>query len=155
VVLAFILVSSATSLAADTTSVVTLNIANDFADGGAGDIAAGDPATLEVGRAAGMAQFAMMQVGWSALGIAFLALGALISFGPERGAVPSRWIGWLFLLAGVAGVLAWTVVVTDPGFVFFIIGGIAQLIGLGGLAVWLFRSQDRESEIMAGAPAAA
>jgi hypothetical protein len=155
VTLAFILVTSAVSLAADTLSVATLNIASDFVEGGAGDIAAGDAATLEVGRAVSMAQFATMQAGFSAVSIAFLALGLLVSFAPERGVVPTRWIGWIFLLAGVAGVLSWTIVLTEAGFVFFVIAGISQLVGLAALAVWLLRSQGDEESMMAGATAAA
>jgi hypothetical protein len=153
--LAFFLVQSAVSLVADSLAVGLLLIAKDFVAGGAGGIAAGDPATLELGRALAMLQPVTVQAGWSALAAGFLALGLLISFTPERGVVPPRWIGWLFLLAGVAGVLSWLVVVAEAGFVFFPIGGLAQLIGLVALAVWLLRSQGNEESMMTGAMAAA
>ncbi len=153
--LGFILVGAAVSLIADALSITTLSVAKDFVDGGAGNIAAGDTTTLEVGRAVGITQFALMQAGFSAISVAILALGAVISFTPERGVVPPRWTGWLLVLSGVAGLLSWAVVVADFAFVFFIIGGLAQLIGLAGLGVWLLRSRDSERAMMTGAGAPA
>ncbi|HET8943373.1 MAG TPA: DUF4386 family protein [Dehalococcoidia bacterium] len=153
--LGFLLVGAAVSLVADAVGIGNLIIAKDFADGGPAGIAAGDSTITEVGRALGMTQFALTQAGFSAISVAILALGALISFAPERGVVPPRWIGWLLVLSGVSGLLGWIVVVADFGFVFFIIAGLSQLIGLASLGVWLLRSRDKEVAMMAGAAAPA
>ncbi len=140
--LAFLLVASAAFLAADAAGFVMGDLASDFKEGGAGGIAAGDRNILEVARAVGIFQGVAGQLGFTALSLGILSLGLLIGWAPEARAVPPRALGWVATFAGVVGIFAWLVVVADAAFVLFIIAGLAQLIFLIGLGLWLLRTPE-------------
>jgi hypothetical protein len=112
-----LLLQSAVSLIVDGNNILLTVIASDFVKGGPNNIPAGDPAILETGRYVGMVTFAFGNVGFTALGIAMLALGWLIAKAPAGAINPPRWLGWLALFAGACAELAWFVVVIDPAFV--------------------------------------
>lgn len=136
-------VTAAVALMVDGSNILLTIIAEDFAEGGAGDIAAGDPATLELGRYVAMITFAFVNVLFTTYGVATVALGALL-LGPQGRINPPKWMGWLAIVSGLSAWLAWTVVAADPGFVFFPIQLITSFVLFLALGIWLLRHGDLE-----------
>jgi hypothetical protein len=125
------------SLTNDLVTIMLAVVAEDFVEGGPQGVAAGDPATLELGRVLGMISFAMANVLFTAIGLALVSLGLLIARSPAGAVNPPRWLGWLGLGTGLAYWAAWLVVAAEPFFVFFpisLLGTLILFIGLGG---WL------------------
>jgi hypothetical protein len=130
------------SLIVDGSNILLTQIAADFVKGGPGNIAAGDPSTLELGRYVGMITLAFGNVAATPLGIALLSLGALLVAGPQGIFNPPRWIGWVAMISGASAELAWLVVAADPFFVFFVINLLSSVILLVSLGIWLIRHGD-------------
>jgi hypothetical protein len=137
-----IAITAAISLVVDGSNILLTVLAKDFVEGGPEGIAPGDPATLQVGRYVGMITFAFVNVLFTAAGLGFLALGLLLVGAPEGLVNPPRWLGWVAIIAGAAGGLAWLVIAADPFFVFFPIQLVSTLILLLGLGIWLVRHGD-------------
>ena len=115
-------------------------LADDFIEGGAGTIAAGDPNILEIARAVGITGAVAAVGGTVSLALGALAFGLIISFAPEGAANPPRWIGWPAILAGVFAPFAWLAAADDNFFVLFFIANIAVLVWLALLGGWLLTS---------------
>ncbi|MEX0683639.1 MAG: DUF4386 family protein [Dehalococcoidia bacterium] len=137
-----IAVAASLSLVVDISNVLLTGIAADYVEGGAGDIPAGDSSTLELGRYVGMITFAFVNLLFTAVGTGFVALGLILVGAPQGLINPPKWIGWVAIVAGISAWLAWLVVVTDPGFVFFPIQLLSTLVLLISLGVWLLRHSD-------------
>jgi hypothetical protein len=135
-------VAAAISLVVDISNILLTAIADDFVNGGASGVAAGDPAALELGRYVGMITFAFTNLLFTPLGTGFIALGALIAAAPQGIVNPPKWIGYIAIVAGLACWLSWLVVVVDAGFIFFPINLIATLVFGVSLGVWLLRHGD-------------
>jgi hypothetical protein len=131
--------------AADAGNITLGFLASDFADGGAGDIPAGDPAILETARSVGIASLAVLEVGWSALGVGLVALGVLIGWAPSSVYNPPRLLRWLAIVAGVCLVLTWLVALSDAAFIFVVVGilGIESFMLI--LGIWLLRQVSPDS----------
>jgi hypothetical protein len=149
-VLGGILVSAAASIVTDALNIILVELAEDYVNGGPPGVAAGDPAALETARLVGMITTAFFNVILTPLGLSFVALGLLITQSPPGLVNPPKWMGWVVLVAGVAGWLAWTVVAADPLFVFFPINLILTLVFGFALGVWLLRS-DANVPLSSGA----
>lgn len=135
-----ILVSSAAFFITDFTDIAMVVLADDFAEGGAGTIAAGDPNILEIARAVGITGAVAAVGGTVSLTLGMLAFGAIVSFAPEGAANPPRWIGWPAILAGVVAPFAWLSAAADDFFVLFFIANIAALVWTALLGGWLLIS---------------
>jgi len=146
--LVLIVAAAASFIVADGLTAAVINIANDFSEGGPAGVTAGSPQILEVGRAMAIAQGVAEQVGWTALSAGFLLFGAIIAWAPAGAVNPPRWLGIFAVIAGIAGFLSWIGIAVDAGFVFFIIGGIAQLIMLIGLGIWLVSRSPEKAAAM-------
>ncbi|HUF52253.1 MAG TPA: DUF4386 family protein [Dehalococcoidia bacterium] len=141
IALAGIAVSAALALVLDISNILLTIIADDYVNGGAGGVPAGDPATLELGRYVGVITYALLNTLFTPAGTGFIALGLLL-LGPQGLVNPPRWIGWVAIIAGASAWLAWLVLVADPFFVFFPIQLISTLVLLLSLGVWLLRHSD-------------
>ena len=137
-----LLTQAALSLMVDGNNILLVIVAKDFAEGGPTGVAAGDPATLEVGRYIGMFTFLFTNVLFTSLGLALIALGSIITSAPNGAINPPRWLGWVACFAGACAELAWLVVIIDPAFVFFIGNFLGSIIFLIGLGVWLLMHRD-------------
>lgn len=137
-----ILVNSGISLVVDGNNILLTVIASDFVKGGPGNIAAGDPSILELGRYVGVMTLAFGNVSLTALGLGLVSLGWLIAKSPTGAINPPRWIGWASIFAGACAELAWFVVIIDPAFVFFIGNLLGSIIFLFGLGIWLLMHRD-------------
>jgi hypothetical protein len=137
-----ILVAAGISLVVDISNILLTSIADDYVNGGPEGVAAGDPATLELGRYVGMITFAFVNVLFTPAAVAFIALGTLLVGAPEGIVNPPKWIGWVAIIAGLASALAWLVVAAEPFFVFFPIQLISTVVLLVSLGVWLIRHSD-------------
>lgn len=136
------------SLLVDGSNILLAMIADDFVNGGAGDIPPGDPAVLELGRYVGMITFLFVNVLFTAAGTGLLALGLLL-VGARPGVVnPPKWIGWVAIVSGASAWLAWLVVLAEPGFVFFPIQLISVLVLMISLGIWLLRHPDLQPSPM-------
>lgn len=132
-------------LASDAGMVPLIVLAEDFAEkGGPGGIAAGDAVILETARAVAMWSFTIEQVAVTTIAAGLLAFGALIAWAaPGAAANPPRWIGLVGVIAGVATILTWIGAAEEAiAIVLFIIGGIATLLFLISLGVWLLRNPE-------------
>ncbi|HZP26821.1 MAG TPA: hypothetical protein VFB90_07215 [Dehalococcoidia bacterium] len=139
----FLLAAFIASIASGAINAALILVAHDFVKGGPGGMAAGDPAILEVGRALAVSSILVDQSSLTAFGLAVLSFGALITWAPlGAGANPPRWLGWFAMLGGLAFVLSWLIAITDAAFVLFIVGGLASLIWMVVLGVWLLRTPD-------------
>jgi len=143
--LVLIVAAAAAFMVADGLTAAVINVANDFSEGGPEGVAAGSPQILEVGRAMAIAQGDAEQIGWTALSAGFLLFGAIIAWAPAGAVNPPRWLGIVSVIAGVAGFLTWIMVAGDAAFVFFIIGGLAQLVVLIGLGIWLLMRGEAQT----------
>jgi len=130
------------SLLLDLDQILLTIVAKDFVTGGPGNIPAGDASLLEVGRYLGMLSLALTNVIFTMLGVGLLALGWLIARAPAGAVNPPRWLGWMAILAGASGELAWLLIVLDPAFVFLLGNFVFSLIFLVGLGIWLLQHQD-------------
>lgn len=152
--LTFVLGGSVAFIAGDGAHIVLLFVADDFANGGAGGIAAGAVEILEIGRIMAIFSAVVIQAGLTTLALGHLAFGSLISFSPTgKGANPPRWMGWPAIIAGIAWILSWLGFVSDVGFVIFIIGGIASLVWLLLLGGWLLFMAPEDIEVAEAAAA--
>jgi hypothetical protein len=138
-----ILIGCAAALMSDAMNILLIGVAEDFVEGGAGDVPPGDAATLQVGRFVGAASFALFNIAFTAYGTALVAIGALL-LGPAGRINPPRWLGWLAVVAGLCAWLAWGVVVADPMFVFFPLNFLTTTIFSIGLGWWLLKHSDLE-----------
>jgi hypothetical protein len=137
-----IVVAAAISLVVDISNILLTSIADDYVNGGPEGVAAGDPSTLELGRYVGMITFAFVNLLFTPVAVAFIALGTLLVGAPEGIVNPPKWIGWVAIIAGLASALAWLVVAAEPFFVFFPIQLIATVVLLVSLGIWLLRHGD-------------
>jgi hypothetical protein len=137
-------VTAAMALLVDGSNLLLTIIADDFVNGGPEGVAAGDPATLELGRYVGIITFAFTNILFTAAGLGFVAAGLLLVGAPEGLINPPRWIGWVAIVAGLSAWLAWLVVAAGPFFVFFPIQLLSTLLLLISLGIWLLRHSDLE-----------
>jgi hypothetical protein len=154
---AFIFGGSVAFIAADAATVPLIVLAEDFVEkGGAGGIAAGDDVILETARVVAIWSIAVELTAFTAIGAGILAFGSLIAWAPARAqANPPRWIGWLAVLAGVTTVPVWLIAASDVFFFLFIIGGIAMLLFLISLGIWLLMQPEAGEASPAPSPAPA
>ncbi len=144
-------------IAADAATVPLIFLAQDFVEkGGAGGIAAGDDVILEIARAIAIWSIVVEITAFTAIGAGVLAFGSLIAWTPAgAGANPPRWIGWLAVLAGVTTVPVWLIAASDVFFFLFIVGGIALLLFLISLGIWLLMQPEAGEASPAPPPAPA
>lgn len=140
--LVFLLAASAASIAGDGGDVALINLASDFAEGGPEGVDAGDASILEIARTVAIFSSVSGQIAFTALNVGILAFAAIIGWAPSGAVNPPRWIAWIAVVSGVAGLLSWFIVLGDWAFVFFIISGIATLIWLAALGGWLLMSSE-------------
>jgi len=150
--LAFILAGSASLLVGDAGTNTMINLASDFAEGGPEGFDAGDPAILRDARSVAILSSSAQIIGGTAISVGVIAFGAIIGWAPLGAVNPPRWLGWIAIIAGVAGILSWLIVLGDFAFIFFAISGLGSLIFLVGLGGWLLM---RAEETGAPSPAAA
>jgi len=141
-VLAGILLQSAAALVADGSNALLIGVADDFVNGGANGISAGDPALFETGRILAMTSFLFFNIAFTPLGLALISLGLIVARAPEGAINPPRWLGWFALVAGVASLLAWGVVASEALFVFFPIQLVASAVFLLGTGGWLIANRQ-------------
>lgn len=134
--------SAAVGTVNDGINLMAVVLAKDFAHGGAG-LNAGDPGILELTHIMSWATTLIGQAQVNLLGIAFLSLAAVLLTAPAGNVNPPRAIGWFVLIAGLSFFLSWTVALTDAGFVFFIINGIAVIIFTLWLGIWLISNSSK------------
>jgi hypothetical protein len=149
-----IVAASGAFMATDSASFAVLVLAEDFAEGGPVGVAAGDPATLEAGRAIGVIFEAGSQVAFTGVATGIGLYSLMFAFSREGALNPPRWIGWAGIVAAAAAYLSWLAVASEVAFVFFIIAGLAMLVWLIALGVWLLaRGDEVPHEQMAPSPA--
>jgi hypothetical protein len=141
--------AAAISLVVDISNILLAEIAKDYVEGGPGDVAAGDSASLELGRYVGMITFAFTNLLFTPAGLAFTSIGLLLTGAPQGKINPPKWIGWVAIIAGLSAWLAWLVVAAEPFFVFFPIQLLSTLIFLLALGIWLLRHSDLEGSLSA------
>jgi hypothetical protein len=146
IVLVAFIAQSAVAAVVDSVDASLVVLASDYVEGGVG-LDPGDPAMLEIARTMGVATAVLGQTSFTMLGLALVALGLLIATAPEGAVNPPRWLGWVGVVAGVAAWLAWFIVLSDAGFVFFPIQLIASLILLIGLGVHLLRRGESPAPV--------
>lgn len=150
------LIATATlSLVNDFLTIMSTMIAADYVKGGADGVAAGDPATLELGRFVGVAGFVLFNVLNTTFGVGMVAIGTLLARAPRGAVNPPRWLGWVAIVSGVSSELAWLVVAGDVFFIFFPLGGLTSLIVFFGLGGWLIARGGQPVASTSFAPAAA
>lgn len=137
-------------LASDAASMAVGLLAADFLEeGGAGGLAAGDPAILQSARAVAAFAGLVDLVGLTPLALGFVALGALLGWAPEAEFNPPRWLGGLAVVSGVSLLLSWvtlaSIVVGAALSAAGIIGSLLLLVILGG---WLVLQPERHSELV-------
>jgi hypothetical protein len=137
-----IAIGAALALIVDASNLLLTFIAEDYVQGGPEGVAPGDPATLELGRYIGMITFLFVNLLFTPVGLGFLALGLLLVRAPAGLINPPRWIGWVAIISGLSGWLAWLVVAADPFFVFFPVQLLSTLVLLLALGIWLIRQPD-------------
>ncbi len=144
-------------IAADAATVPLIFLAQDFVEkGGPGGIAAGDDVILEIARAIAIWSIVVELTALTAIGAGILAFGTLIAWTPAGAGVnPPRWIGWLAVLAGVATVATWLIAASEVFFFLFIVGGIALLLFLITLGLWLLMQPEAGDASPAPSPAPA
>lgn len=136
--------ATAVFMVADGAGAVMYYLANDFASGGAGKLAAGDSSILEVARAVGMFQAVAGQAGFTALAVGLGTYSIIIGWSPAGIVTPPRWLGYLGVISSLAAFVSWLIIAADGFFVLFIISALTQLIWLIGLGIWLI-SRPEES----------
>jgi hypothetical protein len=129
----------------DVSGILTAILADDYVNGG-GDLPAGDPASFQTARLAAMYTYTGFQAAGTAIGCGFIALGLLIAYAPTGAINPPRWLGWPAMIAGLAFLLSWIIVLTEAGFVFIIIGGLGILVFTIGLGAWLIVNRSLEPQ---------
>jgi hypothetical protein len=124
-------------MASDAFNGTMIFLARDFAVGGVEGVPAESEVILQTARTVAILSAMAFQLGLTALSLGLLVFGTLIAFSRATGIVPPRWLGFLAIVAGLAGVLAWFIALTEAAFVFFIIGLIGMLLWLLLLGYWL------------------
>ncbi len=145
-------------MAGDAASVPLIFLAQDFVEkGGPGGIAAGDDVILQTARAVAIWSFVIDQIAVTAIGVGLISFGSLIAWTPAgAGPVPPRWLGGLAVFAGLVTILSWIGAASeDVGFVLFIVGGIATLLFLISLGIWLLMQPEAGEASPAPSPAPA
>jgi hypothetical protein len=113
-------------------------------EGGPATIAAGDPMILEAARTVGVGQAIAALFGQTALGFGVLAFGTLIAWAPEGDRNPSRWLGLVGLLAGVAMICTWVFLLNHlAGGGITLFGELAILVMFTWLGVWFLRRPEQ------------
>jgi hypothetical protein len=142
---AFIL-ASVVAVVGDAGNLTLAFLAHDFAGSSAGAIAPGDDVILQTARTMAIFSLLVGQLSFTSLNVGFLAFGALIAWSAAgTGPTPPRWIGWVMVVSGLAGLLSWLILVTEGAFVLFIIAGVATLIWLVALGGWLLLTPEPEA----------
>jgi hypothetical protein len=137
----------------DVLQIITTIVAVDYVNGGPAGVAAGDPATLELGRFLGMMSFGLFTPIAIASGLGFASLGYVISFMPQGAVNPPRWIGWVAIACALAGWLSPLVMVNGVLFVFLPMQLLTSLVVLIALGGWLITRGERVEEAMTRAAA--
>jgi hypothetical protein len=137
---AFGIVAQAAFLISDAAYNAIINLASDFAEGGPEGFEAGDPAILRDARSVAILGDSAQVLGITTLSLFNIAFGALIGWAPQGEVNPPRWVGWVAVAAGVAGILAWLIVLADFAFIFFVLSGLLTIIWLIALGLWLLTS---------------
>ena len=146
-----LIANSVASMVVSAADIGLVAIADSYVNGGAG-LAAGDPAFLDLAHTLAIFEGITDLLSFTAFGIALLALGLIIWSAPEGRVNPPRAYGLAAMLAALAAFLSWIIVVSDIGFVFFAVHGIALLVVLLGVGAHLIMHPEDEA---ADAPAAA
>ncbi len=136
--------ATAVFMVSDGAGAVMYYLANDFASGGPGKLAAGDSSILEVARAVGMFQTVAGQAGFTALSVGLGTYSIIIGWSPAGIVTPPRWLGYVGVIASLAAFVSWLIIAADGFFVLFILTTLTQLIMLIGLGIWLI-SRPEES----------
>lgn len=131
------------ALMSDAGNILLSVVAEDFVEGGANDVAAGDAATLQLGRFVGMMTFVLFNTAFTAYGTALVAIGTLL-VGPPGRINPPKWLGWLAIVAGLCAWAAWGVVAAEALFIFFPLNLLTTTIFSIGLGWWLLQHSDLE-----------
>ena len=151
---ALLLAGNAAFIASDTADAALIVLAEDFAEkGGPAGIGAGDAVILEVARGVAIWSLVAEQAAFTAIGLGFAAIGSLIAWAPAGQVTPPRWLGWLAVLAGAAIAASWLLAVADAFFFLVIVGGIALLIFLASLGIWLLMQPEAGETRSAPSPA--
>lgn len=129
--------NAAFSGVADCVGIVLTFVADDYVNGGAGDIAARDPSVLATGRTLGMMLVILTQVQITAFGLGELALGLLLTFAPAGNFNPPRLAGWLAIFSAITGFGSWGTLAAEFFLVFPIMSTVGTLILLLWLGAWL------------------
>jgi hypothetical protein len=134
---AFVLLAQAAFLIEDASYNTLINLASDFAEGGPEGFEAGDTAILRDARSIAILGSSAQILGLTSLSLGIIAFSAIIARAPRGAVNPPGWLGWVGLIAGVTGILSGLVVTGDWAGIFFGLSGLATLIWLVGLGVWL------------------
>ena len=133
--------NGAVSGVADGVGLVLTFVADDYVNGGPGNLAAGDSSILEVGRAMGMTLRTLTSIQVTSFGVAQLSLGALLAFAPTGAINPPRIFGWISIVTGAAAIIAWGIVAADWFFLFLILNTLGSLVFMFGLGGWLIMNR--------------
>lgn len=139
-----ILANSVAAMVFDGMNLGLITIADSYVNGGVG-LDAGDPAFLDFAHVIATIAGIVSLLSFRALGIGLLALGLIIQFAPEGRVNPPRLYGAAAMLAALTGFLAWTIVVSDIGFLFFAMQGVMSLVVLIGVGAHLIMNPDDEA----------
>ena len=135
--LAGFVANAAISGVTDGVGIVATFVADDFVNGGAGGLAPGDPSVRETGRILGMLLVILTQIQVTPFALAELAIGTLLVFAPAGRFNPPRLLGWVSIISGAAGFIAWGTFAADFFFVFLVLNTVGSLILFVGLGGWL------------------
>lgn len=146
--LASVVMASVVFLAGDAANLATGVLASDFADkGGAGGLAAGDPAILQSARAMVLAGAMTEPIGSTVVAGGLFAFGALVAWTPAGEVNPPRWLGGLAMVAAAALLISWVGAANaDIGLAIVTIGYAGALLWFVLLGGWLLSHGESQPE---------
>ncbi len=129
--------NGAVSAVADAVGIALTFVGEDFMRVTSAGTGESPVALLELGRAIGLMQLALTQIECTSFAVAEIALGAIVIWTPFGAINPPRFFGWLAIVTGATGILAWGIVVTKAFVSFLVVNTVGTIALFGTLGGWL------------------